>query len=271
MARTRFDVKTGAEVEGIPQKQLEDLAAALTLDLQDGDRFVHFGDTAPFDRSKPWQPINASGRPYGGIRYYDTSSGDWEDVTGGTGPVGPTGATGPAGPNGPTGSTGPTGLTGDDGVIGNTGAAGAIGPIGPSGTVGVQGPVGPAGSTGNQGPVGATGPQGAPGVAGILATFDLAGSTLLVLNTIAYDTFVADRTFAALPTPADPYGVLYLQVEAAAGYNLDFHTNNVGNVYQRDVAAPGGLAALTAAVAIPSGFTMLTFEYINSRWMLQLS
>jgi hypothetical protein len=93
----------------------------------------------------------------------------------------------------------------------------------------------------------------------------------LVLDYIAYDVFVADRTFAVFPTPSGNYGIMKLQVEAAAGYNLDFHTNNVGLVYQRDVAAPAGLNALVAPVAIPSGFTMLTFEYINSKWMLEIS
>ena len=91
-----------------------------------------------------------------------------------------------------------------------------------------------------------------------------------MLESIAFDVFTADRIFNVLPTPSGVYGKLQLQVEAAAAFNLDFHTNNVGIVFQRNVVAPGGLNALAAPVVVPSGFTVLNFEYINSRWMLNI-
>jgi hypothetical protein len=88
------------------------------------------------------------------------------------------------------------------------------------------------------------------------------------LESLAFDVFTADRVFNVLPTPSGIYGKLQLQVESASAYNLDFHTNNVGTIFERNVAAPGGLNAITADIAVPSGFTVLNFEYINSRWML---
>jgi len=271
MAKSSITVKPNAEVSGVPQSQLEGLAASLQVDLRDGDKVVFFGPKAPFDRSTAWQLTNASGRPEGGIRYWDENSSQWEDVTGASGPIGPQGPQGDQGIQGDPGPTGPTGLTGSTGATGATGDQGVIGATGPSGSPGIQGVPGVAGPTGNQGPIGQTGPQGVPGAGGRLIPFDLAGGVLLVLDYLAYDVFAANRTFNALPTPSGVYGILKLQVEAAASYSLDFHTNNVGLVFQRDVAAPGGLNALTAAVVIPSGFTVLTFEFINSKWMLELS
>ena len=61
-----------------------------------------------------------------------------QNVSGSTGPTGPTGATGPTGPTGatgPTGVTGPTGPTGSAGATGPTGAAGPTGPTGPTAPV----------------------------------------------------------------------------------------------------------------------------------------
>tara|TARA_R110000764_G_scaffold35204_6_gene78744 strand:- start:2289 stop:2561 length:273 start_codon:yes stop_codon:yes gene_type:complete len=89
----------------------------------------------------------------------------------------------------------------------------------------------------------------------------------LALDAYAYDTFPVDRIFAALPIPAGG-ARMKLQVEAAAAVNLDFHTSST--VYQRGVVAPGGLNPVTAVIALPSGFSILEFEYINSKWMLEV-
>jgi hypothetical protein len=85
--------------------------------------------------------------------------------TGSAGPVGSTGSTGPAGPSGPegpAGSNGPEGPTGQAGPTGATGETGQAGPTGESGPAGPTGESGPAGPTGESGPAGVSGYQRCP-------------------------------------------------------------------------------------------------------------
>lgn len=145
----------------VPPTLLE-LAAALHAVLPTGMKAVQFSTTPPFDRSRPWQPMDESGNPVGAIRYF--SEGSWyeasnpgdspESLIGPPGPPGPPGPTGLIGPQGPTGPTGPTGLTGPTGPTGPIGPGGPMGPAGPTGLTGVAGPAGPTGPTGPTGPAG---------------------------------------------------------------------------------------------------------------------
>jgi hypothetical protein len=74
--------------------------------------------------------------------------GEWVDVVGEQGPIGPQGDAGEAGPAGPQGEAGEAGPAGPEGPQGPTGPAGPQGPTGP------EGPQGPAGPEGPQGPAG---------------------------------------------------------------------------------------------------------------------
>jgi len=130
------------------------------------------------------------------IKFYNTTSGQWEPVTGTSiGPTGAQGATGPAGrsitikgtlPN--VASLPATGNTAGDGYIingslyvwdgtewnnvgtiqGPTGPSGPAGATGPTGYTGATGVAGPTGAQGDSGYTGPTGPQGSQGYTGAM-------------------------------------------------------------------------------------------------------
>lgn len=142
--------------------ELAEVARALSAVLPSGVRAVQYSTLPPFDRARPWQPLDESNNPVGAVRYY--SNGQWlegsspDEIPGSL--AGPPGPAGPAGPTGLPGGTGPEGPAGPTGPIGPTGPAGVIGPVGPAG------PAGPTGLTGATGAAGATGPQGIQGTPG---------------------------------------------------------------------------------------------------------
>ena len=158
-----FSIAPDAKVVGLSSRTLQELVKAFRFNLSTEHRVVHYGPTAPFDRSLPWQQTNDAGNPVGAIKYY--SNGSWLEgtaleETASLGPPGPAGSTGPAGPQGPAGGAGLTGPAGPAGVAGPIGGDGLVGA---TGLIGPQGNVGPAGSAGPTGGDGAIGVQGPPG------------------------------------------------------------------------------------------------------------
>lgn len=150
-----IQVRDGASVCGLSGRQLSDIARSLEVKVGNGVKAVYFSETAPFDTSRAWQPINSDGAPVGVIRYY--RNGSWIAGQSGVGGGGGSGGVGPVGPQGPEGPEGPPGPQGD---------VGPAGPPGPEGETGPEGPPGPAGVDGVDGEDGADGPQGEPGEPG---------------------------------------------------------------------------------------------------------
>ena len=150
------------KVKCMNDAQLAEVAQALSAVLPSSVRAVQYSTLPPFDRARPWQPLDESNNPVGAVRYF--SNGQWLE---GSSPdeapaslVGPPGPAGPQGPTGLPGAEGPEGPQGDGGPAGPPGPAGVIGPVGPAG------PAGPIGLQGVPGPIGLTGPEGPQGIAG---------------------------------------------------------------------------------------------------------
>jgi hypothetical protein len=103
---------------------------------------------------------------------------DW-NITGPTGPAGPTGSAGPVGstgstgPAGPSGPEGPAGSNGPEGPTGQAGPTGATGETGQAGPTGESGPAGPTGESGPAGPTGESGPAGVSGYQRVSESFDI--------------------------------------------------------------------------------------------------
>jgi hypothetical protein len=55
-------------------EQLIDLARSFTVKLDPGVELVYFGQTAPFDTSKRWQPTDAYGAPVGQMKTFNGTS-----------------------------------------------------------------------------------------------------------------------------------------------------------------------------------------------------
>lgn len=52
-------------------EQLADLANSFTVKLAPGVELVYFGQNAPFDTSKRWQPTDAYGAPVGQMKTFN--------------------------------------------------------------------------------------------------------------------------------------------------------------------------------------------------------
>lgn len=175
-----------APVCGLSADQITGLSKNLIAVLPSELQLVQFSPTQPFDKSRPWQELNASGAPVGSIKYYE--HGKWEPADASVSSTGTTTGTmaGPRGPVGPTGPAGPRGFTGApglNGTNGNDGAAGATGPRGLQGNLGPAGPLGPTGATGATGLQGPEGPAGPAGPAG----YQLQGGTSIPDNSVGSD------------------------------------------------------------------------------------
>lgn len=151
-------------------KQFVDLTVLTAADVNDylmGQAVPRFASQTERDAHMP-APTDGQMCHVRGVGYlgFNDASGQWEDVTGVTGPQGPAGIQGPPGPQGPTGLQGAAGPQGPAGAAGPAGPQGDPGPAGADGPPGPQGPAGADGATGPQGPAGTTGPAGPEGPAG---------------------------------------------------------------------------------------------------------
>lgn len=310
MAETlKITPKPGASVCGFTSKQIAELAAALSGCLPAGAKMVYYHPTPPFDKTLPWQPLNAAGAPVGGVHYYN--NGSWvegQSVTGGPqGEIGPQGEPGETGPEGPQGEIGPQGPQGEPGV------AGAIGPEGPVGPAGADGMDGAVGADGIQGPVGDTGPAGVTGAAG--SNSFLAGSGPPSVVTGADGSVYFDNTFpygvygpktAGVWPAGIPFGDFFAPSDLAGATALlantyYFDTFSTGRVFSAlptslgyakikiDVKATvsvnldfhtnstvyqsgaASLTPLTAAVTLAAGYWELVLTYVNGAWRLKIS
>jgi hypothetical protein len=102
---------------------------------------------------------------------------------------------------------------------------------------------------------------GAGGGGGVVADTDLAGGTALSVNTGYFDTFSANRTFAALPAGVDGDRILLVFDVTGAARDLDFHTNST-------VLRTGDDGALAAALTFQVGYHQLILEKADGRWQL---
>lgn len=302
MDTLKLVTKPGATVCGLSSRQLDELSKALTAELPEGRKIVHFDINPPFDKSLPWQPLNASGAPVGGIRFYN--NGSWTDAVGVGGGTS-SGGVGPAGPPGPQGDEGPPG------AVGPAGPAGPAGPEGPQGFPGDPGPAGADGATGAQGEQGEQGEPGEPGGDGstvysgdgMPATdlgedgdlyidtsypyrlygpkdggvwgfgfplgdhptpVPLSGGTTLLANLAYFENFSANRIFGILPT-GGTYRKIKIYARVTVACTLDFNTNNT--VYR---VGAGTLSPLAAAVSLGVGYWTLSLDFVDSAWRLTI-
>ena len=134
--------------------------------------------------------------------------------TGVVGPVGPIGPPGTNGTNGTNGSQGPSGTNGTNGTNGTIGLTGLTGPSGTNGTNGLTGPIGPPGTNGTNGTnglIGLTGPSGTNGTNGLIGLTGPSGTNAI------NPTFTAGKITTATTTPT-----FSLTTISPNNYSLDF-------------------------------------------------
>lgn len=302
-------ITTVAPAAGFSPQALDALASSLRAVIPTGLKVVQFSLTPPFDRSRPWQPLDDSGNPIGAVRYY--SDGTWLEASSpGDSPDSLVGPPGPAGPPGPTGLVGPPGPAGPAGTIGPVGPPGVAGPIGATGAMGPAGPTGltgAAGATGAMGPPGLTGPpgigpailsgQGAPSpILGSEGNFYLdvnfpytlwgpktsGGTWDTALPFSGFRAPVDLGTGTALALNTEYYVVLGTNLTidalpATSSYaqiklNIEATTSVNFNVHANNPAihrTNNGVAHINTHFTLAAGFHRFTLTYINNKWLLE--
>ena len=295
-------------VAGIDPALLSRVAESLNAVLPAEIRLVQYTTTPPFDRSRPWQPLDDNGNPVGAVRYY--SNGSWYE--GSSPDDAPASLVGPPGPVGPQGPAGIPGVVGPEGPIGPVGPQGVAGPIGLVGPVGPAGPAGPTGLTGAAGATGATGPQGLQGVPGvgpaILTGMGTPSNALGVegnfyldynfpyalwgpksstswttrLPLTGFEAPVDLGTGTALALNTEYYVVLGANLTIAAlpatssyaqiKLNIETTTSVNFNVHANNPTIHrinGGIAHINTHFTLAAGFHRFTLTYINNKWLLE--
>lgn len=242
---------------GLTPTVLVQLASALVAELPAGQKVVQFSVDAPFDRTVPWQPINANGAPVGGLRWF--SNGSWiagQSVTGGSGGVGAPGPQGPAGPQGPQGIQGPEGPVGPEGPEGPEGPAGPEGPVGPTGPAGAEGPAGENGAKGDTGDAGPTGPPGPAGASNAILLGEGAPSGVTgAIGNVYFDTRFPYAVYG--PKTSDGWGTGIPFNELGVPTDLSVGTALTLNRHHFVVLAAD---RTISALPVPAGYSKIQLD-----------